>query len=137
MSRNNLTIGYLARAAGVNVETVRYYQRVALVQEPPKPLEGYRYYPPETIDRLKFIKRAQQLGFNLREIGELLEIGDGHCKDVRTRAEVKLEQIQDQVRDLKAMEKTLKKLIDACHAGHDPAHCPIVESLTDKSPKKP
>ena len=131
-----LTIGQLASEAGVNVETIRYYQRVNLIKEPHKPYSGFRHYPQEIVERIKFIKRAQQLGFKLQEIGELLEIGDGHCKDVRTRAEVKLDQIQDQVRDLKAMEKTLKTLIDACNTGHDPAHCPIVESLTSKSPKK-
>lgn len=132
MSSDKLTIGHLARAAGVNVETVRYYQRVALIQEPPKPLEGYRYYPSEAIDRLKFIKRAQQLGFSLKEIAELLELGDGNCKDVRARAEEKRAQINQQISDLKNLRETLDTLIRTCQTDKDPAHCPIVENLSGK-----
>lgn len=132
MSSDKLTIGHLARAAGVNVETVRYYQRVALIQEPPKPLEGYRYYPSEAIDRLKFIKRAQQLGFSLKEIAELLELGDGNCTDVRTRAEEKRAQIDQQISDLKNLRETLNTLIRTCQTDNNPAHCPIVENLSGK-----
>lgn len=134
MSRDKLTIGHLARAAGVNVETVRYYQRLALIQEPPKPLEGYRYYPSEAIDRLKFIKRAQQLGFSLKEIAELLELGDGNCADVRTRAEEKRAQINQQISDLKNLRETLDTLIRSCETDKNPAHCPIVENLSGKRP---
>jgi len=132
MKHKKMTIGHLARAAGVNVETVRYYQRVALIQEPPKPLEGYRHYPIETIDRLKFIRRAQQLGFSLKEITELLELGDGNCVDVRTRAEEKRSQIDHQIRDLKNLRKTLDTLIQTCRTDTNPAHCPIVENLSGK-----
>lgn len=80
----------------MNIETVRYYQRVALIQEPPKPAEGYRHYPVDTVDRIKFIKRAQQLGFSLKEITELLELGNGHCVDVRACAENKRARIEQQ-----------------------------------------
>ncbi len=73
-----LTIGFLAGAAEVNVETVRYYQRFGIIDEPLKPFDGYRVYPPETVGRIRFIKRAKQLGFSLKEISELLELGDGH-----------------------------------------------------------
>jgi len=132
MSHKKLTIGHLARSASVNVETVRYYQRVALIQEPPKPLEGYRYYPPETIDRLKFIKRAQQLGFSLKEIAELLELGDGNCMDVRTRAEEKRTQIDRQISDLQNLRQTLDTLIQTCQTDENSAHCPIVENLSGK-----
>ncbi len=132
MNRDKLTIGHVARAAGVNVETVRYYQRVALIQEPPKPLEGYRHYPPDTVDRLKFIKRAQQLGFRLTEIAELLELGDGRCLDVRTRAEEKRTQIDQQIEDLMKLRETLDTLIKSCQSGTNPAHCPIVETLSGR-----
>ena len=71
-----LTIGRLAQSAGVNVETIRYYQRVGLLKEPEKPAYGYRHYPPDTVARIRFIKRAQQLGFTLEEISELLSLGD-------------------------------------------------------------
>ena len=124
-----LTIGRLACKAGVNVETVRYYQRIGLVEEPGKPAEGFRIYSPDTVDRITFIKRAQVLGFSLDEVRELLEIGDGHCADVRSRAEEKRDRVVAQIGELDALRRTLDTLIDACLAGRDDAHCPIVESL--------
>jgi MerR family mercuric resistance operon transcriptional regulator len=129
MQPDTLTIGRLARAAGVNVETVRYYQRLGLVDEPVKPETGFRHYPTDTLDRIVFIKRAQQLGFRLEEIRELLELGDGQCADVRSRAEEKRSQIEAQIRDLQAMGATLDELIAACRAGRGDAHCPIVQTL--------
>ena len=125
----SLTIGPVARAAGVNVETVRYYQRVGILNEPAKPAEGYRVYPADTIDRIRFIKRAQQLGFSLQEIAELLELGDGCCDDVRQRAEQKRSLIAQQIKDLKNLQKTLDTLIKACRSEDNAAHCPIVASL--------
>ena len=135
MQPATLTIGRLARAAGVNVETVRYYQRLGLVDEPAKPESGFRHYSADTLDRIVFIKRAQQLGFRLEEIRELLELGDGHCADVRNRAEEKRGQIEAQIRDLRAMRATLDKLIAACRAGRGDAHCPIVETLARRRPR--
>ena len=129
MQPATLTIGRLARAAGVNVETVRYYQRLGLVDEPARPESGFRHYSTDTLDRIVFIKRAQQLGFRLAEIRELLELGDGQCADVRSRAEEKRSQIEAQIRDLQAMGATLDKLIAACRAGRGDAHCPIVQTL--------
>ncbi len=125
-----LTIGKIARAAGVNVETVRYYQRIGIIAEPPKPVEGYRVYPADTVERICFIKRAQQLGFSLQEIAELLELGDGHCHDVQLRAAEKRDLIDQQINDLKNLRNTLDKLIRACQSDNDTAHCPIVETLT-------
>ena len=125
-----LTIGQVARAAGVNVETVRYYQRVGLVTEPPKPASGFRIYSSETIDRINFIKRAQQLGFNLKEISELLDLGEGRCADVRTRAEEKRAHIDSQIADLRRLRETLDSLIRACSTEHGTAQCPIVETLS-------
>ncbi len=132
MQPATLTIGRLARAAGVNVETVRYYQRLGLVDEPIKPERGFRQYPADTLDRIVFIKRAQQLGFRLEEIRELLELGDGHCADVRARAEEKRRQVETQITDLRAMRTTLDKLIAACREGRGDAHCPIVETLAQR-----
>ena len=96
-STKPFTIGILAKAAEVNIETIRYYQRVGLITEPVKPLQGYRTYPSETLNRIKFIKRAQQLGFSLAEIAELLELGEGSCNDVRQRAEEKKAHIEQQI----------------------------------------
>ncbi len=128
-----LTIGRLARRAGVNVETVRYYQRIGLVEEPGKPAQGFRTYAPEIIDRITFIKRAQALGFSLDEVRELLKIGDGHCVDVRARAEQKRDHVVERIDELQALKRTLDALIDACLAGRDDDHCPIVDSLAKPS----
>ncbi len=125
-----LTIGYLARMAGVNIETIRYYQRTGLIDEPPKPGSGYRIYPPRTIERIKFIKRAQRLGFSLKEIKELLELGDGHCEDVRVKAEQKRDHIDQQINELTKLRNTLDTLINDCHSTVNPVQCPIVETLT-------
>jgi len=130
MTHAPLTIGRLAKAAEVNVETIRYYQRVGLIVEPVKPLDGFRVYPNETIDLIRFIKRAQKLGFSLQDIAHLLELGDGHCDDVREKAEIKLDQIEAQIKDLQAMRKTLKRLISECSSGSRSGRCPIVQSLT-------
>ncbi len=123
-----MTIGVLARTAGVNIETVRYYQRRGLIGTPRKPLGGLRRYPHETLMQLQFIKRAQQLGFTLREIGDLLELGAGACAETRVLAEARLADIETRLHDLQAMRRTLARLIKACRAGRDTA-CPIVESL--------
>jgi len=129
MANKPLTIGFLARAAEVNIETVRYYQRFGIIDEPVKPFDGYRIYPEETVDRLRFIKRAKQLGFSLKEIAELLELGNGHCEDIRLRAEEKRTQVEEQINDLKKLKTTLDTLINSCQSGNDTAHCPIVETL--------
>lgn len=128
-----LTIGFLAKAAEVNVETIRYYQRIGLIDEPKKPLHGFRTYPKATLQRVKFIKRAQQLGFSLLEIEELLELGSGSsestCSDVRQRAEQKLKQINQQIQDLEGLKNSLKQLITSCNKDDGRATCPLVETL--------
>ncbi len=133
MTQRPLTIGRLAKAAEVNVETIRYYQRVGLIVEPLKSLEGFRVYSSEVINRIRFIKRAQKLGFSLQDIAHLLESGEGHCNDVREQAEVKLKQIEVQIKDLQSIRKTLKNLISECNTGGESECCPIVQSLTENS----
>lgn len=129
----SLTIGKLARRANVNVETIRYYQRLGLLQEPAKPRDGYRVYPDSYVERLHFVKRAQKLGFTLKEIAELLSLGDGHCDDVRTLAEHKRGQIDEQMQDLLAMRKVLDELIDCCRHNRVTEHCSIIEALTGEA----
>lgn len=130
MSDRVLTIGRLARNAGVSVETIRYYQRRHLVVEPPRPSHGYRYYPYETVNRVRFIKRAQRLGFTLREIGELLRLSDGHCADVNSLAETKCRRIRAQLRELEALHASLQHLVQCCD-GSDATSpkCPIIDAL--------
>lgn len=127
--KKSLTIGFLARAADVNLETIRYYQRFGLINEPVKPLDGYRIYPPETVDRLRFIKRAKQLGFSLKEITELLDLGEGRCDDIRIRAETKRAHVNEQIKDLNKLKNTLDTLIKSCQTEIGIARCPIVETL--------
>ena len=123
-----MTIGVLARTAGVNIETIRYYQRRGLIGTPRKPPGGVRRYAAHTLAQLRFIKRAQQLGFSLREIRGLLELGAGACVETRLLAETRLADIETRLHDLQAMRRTLARLIQACRAGRE-ATCPIVESL--------
>ncbi|MCA9017180.1 MAG: Hg(II)-responsive transcriptional regulator [Planctomycetaceae bacterium] len=130
-STESMTIGSLAKAAGVNIETIRYYQRIHLVDEPDKPEQGYRRYPASIIDRIRFIKRAQDLGFTLNEITDLLSLNDGNCEQARTIAEHKRELIQRRIEDLNAMQNALTKLIEKCRKNVDGQHhCAIIETLT-------
>lgn len=125
-----MTIGQVARDAGVNLQTVRYYQRRGLIAQPPKPPAGYRRYPAATVERIRFIKRAQGLGFSLAEIGELLELGDGRCDDVRRVAESQRALIAARIADLAAMRVTLDELIERCRHERHPGHCPLIETLS-------
>lgn len=94
-----------------------------------KPSQGYRTYPSTTLTRIKFIKRAQQLGFSLAEISELLALGEGNCRDVRERAEDKRKQIDKQINDLNNLRDTLTQLINSCQSDSNNSHCVIVETL--------
>jgi MerR family transcriptional regulator, mercuric resistance operon regulatory protein len=123
-----ITIGTLARAAGVNVETIRYYQRRELLEEPPKPLGSHRRYPPEAVKRVRFIKRAQQLGFTL--VTSLLTLEDGQsCRATRLLAEQKLAVIETRIHDLSRMRRLLKGLVAECAQGKRPRACPIITTL--------
>ena len=132
MKMKTLTIGRLAKEAGVNLETVRYYERRGLLPRPPRSASGYRLFPDEAAGRLRFIRRAQELGFSLAEIRELLSLRVSRTAkrtDVRRRAEAKIADIAAKIRSLDSMKRALRKLTRAC-AGCGPiAECPILESL--------
>ncbi len=129
-SSRKLTIGRLAEQAGVNIETIRYYQRVGLVSEPPKPVQGYRIYPAGAVFRISFIKRAKDLGFTLREITELLSLNDGDCSEARAMAEQKREMIETRVRDLLRIQEALDTLITACRKSETAcASCALIKTL--------
>jgi MerR family mercuric resistance operon transcriptional regulator len=126
-----MTIGALARTAGVNVETIRYYQRIGLIIEPPKPPQGYRHYPLATAHRIMFIKRAQELGFTLSEVADLLSLNERECKEARIIAENKYAAIQQRINDLTAMQIELGRLIKSCRENRENQdHCAIIETLT-------
>lgn len=129
VTQNNLTIGQLARLAGVNVETIRYYQRIGLIIEPPKPTQGYRIYSRRTLDRVRFIKRAQELGFTLKEIDMLLSLSEAPCGDVQAVAERKHEDILVKIADLRRLASVLKDLLAQCRTNPDETNCPIIETL--------
>ena len=129
----NLRTAEVAERAGVNVETLRFYERKGILPAPPRRASGYRDYPPETVERVRFIKRAQELGFSLREVQELLELrqtGRAKAGRVRKVAETKLEEIEHKIRDLEAMKQSLSDLLCACNGRTTVAACPIIESLS-------
>ena len=128
-----LTIGQLAKKAQVNIETVRYYERRGLLPEPPRKESGYRQYSENDVSRLLFIKRAQTLGFTLKEILELLNLRvdpDTTCGDVKRRAEAKIGDIEQKILALQKMKKALAKLAATCRGGGPTRECPILEALS-------
>jgi MerR family mercuric resistance operon transcriptional regulator len=129
-SLNGLTIGAVAKAADVNVETIRFYQRRGLLSEPDKPYGGIRRYDVTDVTRVQFVKSAQRLGFSLDEIAELLRLDDGtHCEDAMVLAEHKLDDVRSKLADLRRMERTLSKLIQACHSHRGRVSCPLIAAL--------
>jgi MerR family mercuric resistance operon transcriptional regulator len=129
--KEKLTIGRVAQAAGVNVETIRYYQRRGLLDEPEKPLGGHRRYAVSAPRRVRFIKRAQQLGFTLQEVKGLLLLEDGqNCRETRLLAEHKLAVVEARLADLSRMRRLLTGLIAECEEGKRPRSCPIIATLS-------
>lgn len=129
---NGLKIGEIAERAQVNLQTIRYYEKRALVPKPPRTYSNYRMYPEDTVRRVRFIKHAQELGFTLEEIKELLSLRAApktRCADVRERAEAKVLDINSKIRTLKGMRKALTKLIGECSGGGPATECPILDAL--------
>jgi MerR family transcriptional regulator, mercuric resistance operon regulatory protein len=125
----HLTIGKLAAAAGVGVETVRYYQRRGLLPEPRRPQGSVRRYGGGEVARLAFIRRAQEVGFTLDEVKDLIRIGESpNCRGAREIAARKLEVVRMRLRDLAQVRDALAELIGQCDAGKD-RRCPIIENL--------
>ena len=127
-----LTIGLVARRAGVGVETVRFYERQGLIEEPPRRLSGYREYGDDVVSRLGFIRRAKDLGFTLKEIKELLSLRRDPATpaaDVKRRAEAKIADIETKIHTLQKMKKALVKLTSACCAHETTAECPLLHAL--------
>lgn len=132
MNSDSLTIGKLAREAGINLETVRYYERRGLLPKPPRTASGYRLFPADAALRLRFIRRAQELGFSLKEIHELLALRISPrttSAEIRKRAEAKIADIEHKIETLASMRKSLRKLTRSC-AGCGPiSECAILESV--------
>ncbi len=132
MDRKNdsLTIGELAAQAGVGVETIRFYQRRGLAPEPPRLAGAIRRYGPADVERLRFVRSAQSLGFSLDEVAELLRLEDGaHCKEASSLAEIKLADIRRKLAELSRMEAALSGLVKACHVGRGKVSCPLIAAF--------
>ena len=125
-----LKIGQLAQRAAVNLQTIRYYEREGLLPEPPRLSSGYRLYSDSMVRRVRFIKRAQEIGFSLAEIRELLSLrADGQRNEVRAIAQAKIADIEDKMRTLKAMKTVLNRLTERCSGCGPASECPILESI--------
>jgi MerR family mercuric resistance operon transcriptional regulator len=127
-----LTIGKVARSAGLAIDTVRYYEREGLLQKPARTPSGYRQYSSDAVKRLQFIRQAKELGFTLSEIRELLalKVAPGKsCADVRSRAEAKIANVEQRIEQLNRMKRALTKLAAACSGRGPTSECPILEAL--------
>jgi MerR family transcriptional regulator, mercuric resistance operon regulatory protein len=130
MPRHPYTIARLAAAAGVHLETIRYYQRLKLVPEPPRPLGGIRRYTEADADRLRFVKRAQAMGFTLAEIMSLLTLQRRRsCRATRELAAAKLGLVEARIRELRRLRTELAGLIADCDANVDDSACPVIQRL--------
>lgn len=127
-----LTVGKLAKAAGINIETIRYYERRGLIAEPERSLSGYRHYPDSVLTRMRFIRHAKDMGFTLQEIKELLDLcvdPNSPCIEVKKRAESKIAEIEEKIEHLKNMKKSLSNIASQCSGGSAISDCTIVKTL--------
>lgn len=123
------TISQVAQMLGINVETIRYCERRGLIEQPPKPRSGYRHYDDEIVARIVFIKRAQSLGFSLKEIEELLALQKHDCDNVQQLAEYKLEMVESKIDDLQKLRTALKAQLRAYQDSDKQAPCPLINAL--------
>jgi Hg(II)-responsive transcriptional regulator len=134
MKSETMTIGEVAARARVNVQTLRYYERRGILKEPARSASGYRGYRSEAVQIVRFIKRAQDLGFTLDEIQDLLRLRDSRstsCATVRASAEAKIEDIDAKISALRAMKRALTVLVASCGQSEEKRDCPIIEALDD------
>ncbi len=128
----SLKIGQVAGLAEVGVETIRFYERRGLIEEPPRRASGYRQYPPEAVARIRFIRRAKGLGFSLQEIKELLALRvdtDTTCADVKDRATAKILDLQGKIATLEEMRAALEAMVASCSGSGPLTECPILEAM--------
>ena len=127
------TIGQISSQTGVNIETIRYYEKEGILPNPPRTSGGHRVYNESIQNRFLFIRRSRELGFSIEETRSLLSMADGEftCKQVHELTVSHLETVRLKIRDLKRLEKTLKGIVDECSRGNDPC-CPVIETLSGK-----
>ncbi len=134
-----LSIGQVARRAGVGVETVRFYEREGLLEEPPRRTSGYRQYSEQVVTRLHFIKRAQKLGFSLKEISELLLRVDSQTSydEVKQRTEAKLAEVERKMVELQRIRQALLQVASLCTGPGPTSACPMLDALDQQKPLDP
>jgi Hg(II)-responsive transcriptional regulator len=133
-----LSIGQVARRAGVGVETIRFYEREGLLEQPPRRASGYRQYPEQVVKRLHFIKRAQQLGFSLKEITELLLLrvdAQRSCDEVQQHTEAKLAEVERKMIELQRMRQALLQIASLCTGQGPTGRCPMLDALDQQEPQ--
>ena len=138
MEHDTLRTSEVAAQAGVNVQTLRYYERRGILEAPRRGSSGYRDYPRETVRIVRFIKRAQELGFTLMEIEELLRLRQDQtatCAEVRKAASSKIENIDQKIKSLQSMSRALHLLVKSCRSNGTTRECPILESIEQKDRK--
>jgi len=123
------SISKVARLLDINIETIRFYERRGLIKQPAKPVTGYRHYPDEIVNRIRFIRRTQKLGFTLNEINSLLALNDRPCTHVQELAEHKVALVKQKIQDLRDLETALELLLQQCHNNRDDNHWSIIDSL--------
>lgn len=126
-----IQIGVLSERTGVNIETIRYYERIGLMTAPPRSPSGYRRYSMDDVRRLNFVRRLRELGFALEDVRALLDLAEAKrtaCREVRELAAAHLDEVQDKIRDLRRMERVLKDMVASCERGVTP-ECPMIETL--------
>ncbi len=131
--------GNLAKMAGVNIETIRYYEKQGILPEPDRSPSGYRQYDEETVNQIRFVKRAQELGFSLSEIKQLLKLSEGEitdCDEVRDIALKKLEAIREKIINLQKLDSILSNLATQCDRQQSIKGCPIIEALMTEEVEK-
>lgn len=134
-----MLIGELAERAGVPIQTIRYYERRGLIAEPPRRSGGFREFSPEYIDRIRFIKRAQELGFTLREVEDLLDLRvdpETSCAEIKGETEEKLKNVKEKIRDLERIRDSLSRLIDECQGTGPTSECPILDAMKESPGEK-
>jgi Hg(II)-responsive transcriptional regulator len=137
---NTISIGQVARQAGVGIETIRFYEREGLLEEPARRVSGYRQYPEQVVQRIHFIKRTQRLGFSLKEIMELLLLrvdAQTSCEEVKQRTEAKIAEVERKLVELQRMRQALLKVASLC-TGQGPASaCPMLDALDQQENGEP
>ena len=134
-----MKIGEVAKAAEIGIDAVRFYEREGLIPMPARRPSGYREYTPDVVVNLRFIKRAKELGFSLKEIAELLRLEASDAttaEDVRERAEAKLEDLEERIRALQQMRRALRKLVESCPGKGPLSDCSILRALAPEDKKK-